>query len=124
AALSVLRRGAGDQVGVDRGVDAGAAPAVGGVAVAVVGEEAGRGELAGQGLGPAVRGRGVAGGADDDDRGRALRLDAPGLARGLHRPVRAVQGGPREALAEDRGRLLEVGERLSYLVRGREGGRE
>src|SRR5689334_19179304 len=66
AALSVLRRGAGEQVGVDRGVDAGAAAAIGGVAVALVGEEAGRGELAGQGLGPAVRGGRVPGGADHD----------------------------------------------------------
>src|SRR5882672_9163530 len=68
--------GAVQEVGVDGGVDAVGAAGVGGVAVAVVGEEVTGGELGGEGDGPGVGGGGVADGADDEDGGGAVGLDA------------------------------------------------
>ena len=56
-------------------------------------------------LGPLVRRRGVAGGADDEDRCGTRRVDLVRLVGRRHRPDRARDVAPREVRPEDR-RLL------------------
>ena len=122
--FAVLRRGALEQVGVDRGVDAGAAAAVGGVAVAVVGEQAGGGELAGQGLGP---GYGVAGSrvVPTTTIGAApfasMRCGSPVALTGQYAQFREAQARPSPKTGDA---FSKSGSACSHLVRGVEGGRE
>src|SRR5690606_18924857 len=110
AASGPVLRGVGvDQVVPGGLEDAAVSLQVGGVTVAVEGEEDAAGELVGELLGPLVGRRRVAGGSDDEDGRGALGGEGFRFVVGLDGPVDAGNAAPDDQGAEAGGDLLGLG---------------
>jgi hypothetical protein len=113
---AAARDGQVDQVVVHDRVHAGAALAVGGVAVAVPAEQHPGGQVTRQRLGPPVGRGGVAQRADDQDGRRACGPDPRQRVRG-DRPVGTGQAGPDQSATCRSPRWLASGTELARAIR-------